>query len=159
MNEFYQQTLFIDDDNLNIIKSKYYEIKQMLHTLLSFFEMFDDDFYLTTSDIQKFLNFDNIMDLSYIIHSYYVLQNDDMLKSAHHILIRTMMIDDILDEDLFMYCKAHIFIKINDEPNKHDELFDNILYISNYHTHYLNGKLINILHMIEFEESFNTLTL
>ncbi len=165
MNEFYQDNsshMNIDNDNLEIVKSKYFEIKKLLFTLLSFFEMFDDDFYLTINDIQKFLNFHNIIDLSYIFHSYYILQNHDMLESAHHILQRTMMTDDILDEDLFMYCKAYIFIRINDEPHKHEELFDNILYISNYHNHYLSGQLTNIIHiihMIEFEESFQSFSI
>lgn len=149
----------IDNDNFENIKSKYYEIKRILHTLFSFFIMFEDDFYLTLSDIRKFLNFHNIIDLSYIIHSYYILQNNDMLESAHHILQKSMMTDDILDEDLFMYCKAYTLIKINDETHKHNELFDNILYISNYHNHYLSGKLENIINMIQFEESFNILTL
>ncbi len=161
MSEFYEPNNMdiCEETNVEMIKSKYFETKKMLFTLLSFFEMFDDDFYLTTSDIQKFLTFHNIIDLSYIFQSYYVLQNHDMLESAHHILQRTMMTDDILDEDLFMYCKAYILIKINDETHKHDELFDNILYISNYHTHYLSGQLANIISMIEFEESFQSFSL
>lgn len=82
-----------------------------------------------------------------------------MLESAHHILQKSMITDDILDEDLFMYCKAYIFIKINDETHKHDELFDNILYISNYHNYYLSGSLTNIINMIEFEESFQSFSI
>lgn len=163
MSEFYESINMelCDNESINIeiVKSKYFEIKQMLFTLLSFYEMFEDDFYLTTSDILKFLNFHNIIDLSYIFQSYYILQNHDMLESAHYILQKSMMTDDILDEDLFMYCKAYIFIKINDETHKHDELFDNILYISNYHNHYLSGSLTNIINMIEFEESFQSFSI
>ena len=164
MSEFFEESSIYmdidrDDEDFEIMKSKYFEIKKLLSTLLSFFMIFEDDFYLSISDIQKFLTFTNIMDLSYIFHSYYVLQNYTMLESAHHILEQTMMVDDILDEDLFMYCKAYIFIKINDEPHKHEELFDNILFISNYHNHYLSGSLENIINIIEIEESFNSISL
>jgi hypothetical protein len=163
MSEFYESTNMdlCDNESINLenIKSKYFETKKMLFTLLSFFEMFEDDFYLTINDIQKFLTFHNIMDLSYIFQSYYILQNYDMLESAHHIIQKSMMTDDILDEDLFMYCKAYIFIRINDETHKHDELFDNILYLSNYHNHYLSGQLANIISMIEMEESFISFSL
>ena len=161
MSEFYESTNMeiCQEISIETVISKYNQIKKMLHTLLSFFEMFEDDFYLTIPDIQNFLTFHNIIDLSYIFRSYYLLQNHDMLESADYILQRTMITDDILDEDLYMYCKAFILIKINEEPHKHEELFDNILDISEFHTHYLNGHLTNVINMIEFEDSFNTLSI
>lgn len=161
MSEFYEFTNMdiCQEISIETVLYKYNEIKKILHTLLSFFEMFEDDFYLSKNDILKFLTFHNIIDLSYIFRSYYLLQNHDMLESAHYILQRTMITDDILDEDLFMYCKAYILIKINEEPHKHEELFDNILDISEFHTDYLSGKLTNIISMIEFEDSFHTLSI
>lgn len=164
MSEFYEPANMdiCDSEDTNMeekIKTIYFKTKKNLSILLYSFMNFEDDFYLTNNDIQKFLNFHNIMDLSHIIHSYFVLQNCDMLEIAHHIIKKSMMTDDILDEDLFMYCKAYILIKINDEPHKHDELFDNILFISNYHNHYLSGLLENVIKMIEFEEDFNSFSL
>ncbi len=141
------------------LKYNYYEIKKLLHTFLSFMIMFEDDFYLIEKDIPKFLNIHNIMDLSYIFRQYYLLNQSHMLDSAYHIVEKSMITDDILDEDLFMYTKAYILIKINDEPHKHEELFDFLLEISIYHTQYLNGTLQNVINSIEFEESFQYLSI
>lgn len=141
------------------LKYNYYEIKKLLHILLSFMILFEDDFYLIEKDIPKFLNIHNIMDLSYIFRQYYLLNQSYMLDSAHHIIQRSMITDDILDEDLFMYTKAYLLITINNEPHKHEELFDFLLEISMYHTQYLNGTLQNVIQSIEFEESFQHLSI
>ncbi len=141
------------------IKFNYYEIKKLLHTFLSFLIILEDDLYLTNKDISRFLNIHNIMDLSYIFRQYYLLNHHHILESAYHILQKSVITDDILNEDLFIYTKAYILIKINDEPHKHEELFDYILEISRYHTEYINGTLQNLINSIEFEESFHDLSI
>ena len=121
--------------------------------------LFEKDFYLIEKDIPKFLNIHNIMDLSHILYQYYLLNQSHFLDSAYHIVEKSIITDDILDEDLFMYTKAYILITINDEPHKHDELCNLLIDISQYHTQYLNGTLQNIIHTIEFEESFHNLSI
>jgi hypothetical protein len=160
------------------IQRNYYEIKKILYTLISSMIIFEDDFYLTHEDIPKFLNFHNIIDLSYIFRQYYLLHQTYMLDTAYHIIEKSMITDDdlrcnsvlpshvkgsnrvdMLDEDLFMYMKAYIFIKLNDEPHKHEELFDLLMDISEYHTQYLCGNMKEIVNSIEFEETFHQLSI
>ena len=141
------------------IKYNYYEIKRLLETFISFLLIFENDFYLTQKDVSKFLNIHNIFDLSNIFYQYYILNQSNILEYSNYIIENVVITDDIDNKDLFTYAKAYILIKINNEPHKHEDLFDLLIYLSQYYTQYLEGMLNNIISSIELEEGLYNLSI
>ncbi len=167
MSEFYESNDMIEDEydnssidiNVQKFKFKYNELKKLLNHLISLYILFEDDFYVNKNDQSKYLKICNIMELCRIFHDYYLCRNFSILSTAYHIIEKSVITDDIVDEDLFMYCTAYIFIKLNDEPHKHEELFYLILDISEYYEKYLYNHSKYLFDMIELEEELDNISL
>ncbi len=149
MSELYESSMEMDieeniegEDDIEEFKLKYNELEKLFHTLVSSYIKSEKDFYLKTDNISNFLKIDNIMEMCRLFHDYYLCNQTSILSIANNILEKSIITNNILNQDLDLdlYCKAYIFVKINDEPHKHEELIDLTLIVSKYYSKYIQNQ-------------------
>jgi hypothetical protein len=95
------------------------------------------------------------MELCRLCHDFFLCRNMSILHSANHILEKLVITDDSPKDEVFMYISAYILQLLELEPHKHQELFDLIIYVSQYYELYMRRDIFS---MIELEESISNLS-
>ncbi len=147
------------EDPLSTFKSKYDVLKIELRHLCDGLILFDYDFPMKEADIAAFLTIDPIMELCRIFHDYFLCHDTAIYTSAEHITNKMVITDDSPKEDVMMYIQAYIFMSIETEPHKHQDLFDMIIDVSQYYEKYFKNDPCAIFSMIQLEESLENMGL
>ncbi len=166
MSEFYEMDMDMDMDqdqdstkNLHLFKNKYYLLKEEIRLLSETLIIFDSDFHVTSSEISQYLTIENIMELSRIVHDYFLCQDHSVLLCAQHILDKLVIIDNSPKDEVDIYISAYLFMNIESEPHKHQNLFDLILDVSNYYEMYVKGQEKMVFEMISLEETLSNVNI
>jgi hypothetical protein len=156
MSEFYPFRSQ-EESNIELFKTKYNALKVELYQLCDGLILFDHDCPFSTSEVSRYLIIENIMELCRICHDYFLCHNISILSSAQHILDKIVLTDDSTKDELHMYFTAYLFMNIESEPHKYQDLFDLIMDVSNFYATYLNGQEKMVFEVISLEESISNM--
>lgn len=155
------------DMRFDIFKNKYTICKNQINDLLIKYNN-NNEIYLNLKAKNKaiFLNIHNIMNLVVIYHDYWFCRKKSLLSTAEQILekynqnqIHMIWLNNLSNDETNIYISAFIFVNSNYSLMEYNDFIQNILDLSNYYDSYCKNSNKNMIEMIEFEETFDTLTL
>ncbi len=148
------------DMKLNTFKSKYFNCKNQINDLLTNY-MNTELLHLNAKNKALFLNIHNIMNLVLIYHDYWFCAKKSLLTTTEEILEKYNLIHiiELSNDEINIYISAFIFVNSYYSLMEYNDFIQNIIDLSNYYESYCKNSNKNMIEMIEFEESFNSLTL
>ncbi len=167
MSEFYEEDVHMNNEfnfemHFNIFKNKYFTFKKNVKIFIEKYRL-EERIITNPQDVSNFLTIHNLMNLVLIYHDYFLCHKYSLLSTAEHILEKNSYLNNniisLSKDDKNMYISAFIFVNSSYSLMEYNDFIQEIFDLSNYYESYCKNETKNMVAMIEFEESFDSLSI
>jgi hypothetical protein len=126
----------------------YHRIKRVgegIRELCERLMLFEMDHPIFIHEVDYLTKNDAVMDLSYILYQYFVLNKEGIIENMNHILDSQMITDDSDMNDVVIYHHAFLFLELNSNTSLYQGLIEEMVYLGGFYEEYDQHKK-------EFEE-------